>query len=315
MQKNFAQMNANKNNIELPPQIMVPNNKAQVNAVNLRSGKTLPEVVHVAEDGSEPTNNEEKVDEEIKMEKPPQPTPELKKKDVPKAEEKSKVVIKPPFPGRLAKNREAEEMSSLVKMFQKEIYTKKVVYTSDVKFHMGEQVSAVLKRDMPTKYEDPGMFYILCIIGDTRIKQAMLDLGASINVMPLTIYQELKIGSLKPTRVVIQLADMSSVYPEGIVDNVLVKVQDLIFPANFYVLNMAGSKAKPAVMLLGRPFLKTAQTQIDCATGKLTCRFDRETVTFNLFKATKHPTDIESLEFIDIIDRVVDHAMPSMHRN
>ncbi|XP_057808654.1 uncharacterized protein LOC131023128 [Salvia miltiorrhiza] len=159
------------------------------------------------------------------------------------------------------------------------------------------------------------MFYIPCIIGDTRIDQAMLDLGALINVIPLTIYQELKIGPLKPTRVAIQLADGSSVYPEGIVEDVLVKVQDLIFPADFYVLNMGGSKAKPIVMLLDRPFLKTAQTQIDYAIGKLTCQFDGETVTFNLFKATKHPADIESVEFVDIMDRVVDHVVPSMHRN
>ncbi|XP_057811591.1 uncharacterized protein LOC131025820 [Salvia miltiorrhiza] len=243
-----------------------------------------------------PTDNEDMVDKEIAMEKPLKHIPEQKKEDVPEAEEKSKVVIKPHFPGRLAKNREAEEMSSLVKTFQKvevnipllttlhtmpkcakflkEICTKKVMYTNDAKFQVGEQVSAVLKRDMPTKCEDLGMFYTPCIIGDTKIEQAMLDLGASINVMPLIIYQELKIGPLKPTRVVIQLADMSSVYSEGIVDDVLVKVHDLIFPADFYVLNMGGSMAKPTVMLLGRPFLKTARAQIDCAIKKLTCQFD-----------------------------------------
>ncbi|XP_057785443.1 uncharacterized protein LOC131002985 [Salvia miltiorrhiza] len=298
MQQNFAQMNVNKNNGELPPQIVVPNNKAQVNVVNLRSGKTLPEVVHIPEEESEPTDVEEKVDEEIEMVKPP--ASELKEKDdMPKAEEKSKHYALCP---KCAK-------------FLKEIRTKKVMYTDDAKFHVGEQVSAVLKRDMSTKCKDPGMFCIPCIIGDTRIEQAMQDLGASINVMPLTIYQELKIGPVKPTRVVIQLTDRSSVYPEGIVEDVLVKVQDLIFLDDFYVLNMGGSKAKPAVMLLGRPFFKMAQTQIDNAIGKLTCQFDGETVTFNLFKATKHPTDIESVEFVDVMDRVVDHAVPSMHRN
>ncbi|XP_057787272.1 uncharacterized protein LOC131004585 [Salvia miltiorrhiza] len=176
MQQNFAQMNVNKNNGELPPQIVVPNNKAQVNAVNLRSGKTLPEVVHMPEEESEPTDVEEKVDEEIEMVKPP--ASELKKKDdMPKAEEKSKHYALCP---KCAK-------------FLKEIRTKKVMYTDDAKFHVGEQVSAVLKRDMSTKCEDPRMFCIPCIIGDTRIEQAMQDLGASINVMPLTIYQELKI--------------------------------------------------------------------------------------------------------------------------
>ena len=66
----------------------------------------------------------------------------------------------------------------------------------------------------------------------------MIDLGVSINVMPYSIYASLKLGLLIKTGVVIQLADRSNAYPKGVVEDVLVKVNDLIFLANFYVLDM-----------------------------------------------------------------------------
>lgn len=119
---------------------------------------------------------------------------------------------------------------------------------------------------MPTKCGDPWMFCIPCVIGMMKIEKAMLDLGASINVMPLSVYQDLNTRPLKPTRVVIQLADKSNVYPEGILEDVLVKVEYLIFPAD-----MRGLYQKSPVILLGRPFLKTTRTRIDCDIGKPTC--------------------------------------------
>ncbi|XP_057808682.1 uncharacterized protein LOC131023155 [Salvia miltiorrhiza] len=228
----------------------------------------------------------------------------------------------------MAKEQEKEELTELVKIFKKvevnmpllvalrsmprcakllkELCTRKVKYTDDAKFQVGESVSAVLQRDMPIKCGDPGMFYIQCVIGTMKVEKAMLDLGASINVMPLSMYQDLEIGPLKPTRVVIQLADRSNVYPDGILEDVLVKVEELIFPADFYILDMGKSKARDPVMLLGRPFLKTARTRIDCDTGKLTCQFEGETVTFDIYNAMKHPTDTEMVKSVDIIKKVVE---------
>ncbi|KAL0292722.1 UNVERIFIED_CONTAM: hypothetical protein Sangu_3251300 [Sesamum angustifolium] len=69
-------------------------------------------------------------------------------------------------------------------------------------------------------------------------ERAMCDLGASINVMPLSIFESLHVGPLKETGVVIQLADRSVVYPEGVLEDVLVQVNELVFPADFYVLDM-----------------------------------------------------------------------------
>ena len=111
----------------------------------------------------------------------------------------------------------------------------------------------------------------------------MLDLGASINVMPYSIYASLNLGPLKETGVVIQLADRSNVYPEGVVEDVLVQVNDFVFPADFYILHMEDhNSSNSAPILLGRPFLKTAQTKIDVHNGTLTMEFDGEMIQFKL---------------------------------
>src|SRR5688572_28090697 len=102
------------------------------------------------------------------------------------------------------------------------------------------------------------MFTIPCIIGDITFQKAMLDLGASINIIPYSLYKSLKLGTLVETGVVIQLADRSNAYAKGIVEDVLLKVGDLIFPADFYVLEMENDK-HVAPILLGRPFMKTAK--------------------------------------------------------
>ncbi|XP_010241468.1 PREDICTED: uncharacterized protein LOC104586061 [Nelumbo nucifera] len=141
------------------------------------------------------------------------------------------------------------------------------------KVRVGENVSAIVQRKLPAKCKDPGMFTIPCMIGNTRIEKAMLDLGAFINVMPYSIYASLKLGPLNKTGVVIQLVDRSNAYPKGVVEDVLVKVNDLIFPTDFDVLDMDnGDQTTP--ILLGRPFLKTFKTKIDVHSGTLTMEFD-----------------------------------------
>ncbi|XP_073290992.1 uncharacterized protein [Primulina huaijiensis] len=120
-----------------------------------------------------------------------------------------------------------------------------------------------------------------CVIGNLKIERAMLDLGASINVMAYSIYRALNLGPLKETRVVIQLADRSNAYPERVVEDALVQVKELIFPADFYILRMEeDSTAISAPILLGRPFMKTARTKIDVEEGTLSIEFDGEIECF-----------------------------------
>lgn len=129
------------------------------------------------------------------------------------------------------------------------------------------------------------MLTIPCVIGNRQISHAMLDLGASISVMPYYVCEELKLNDLQKTSVSIQLAYSSCIKPLGIVKDVLIQVGDLIFPAHFYILYL-NEPSNSSTVLLGRPFLKTYRTKIDVDKGFLSVEFDGEIVSFkenNLF--------------------------------
>ncbi|CAM8961417.1 unnamed protein product [Rhodiola kirilowii] len=118
---------------------------------------------------------------------------------------------------------------------------------------MSRNISAVLQRKVPPKCGDPGTYTIPCTIGNIRLENCMLDLGASINVLPYSIYSCLRIGPLEPTGLTIQLADRSCKQPEGKIEDVLVQVGELVFPADFYVLKMENcGLTDHAPILLGR---------------------------------------------------------------
>ncbi|XP_021734953.1 uncharacterized protein LOC110701647 [Chenopodium quinoa] len=140
--------------------------------------------------------------------------------------------------------------------------------------------------------------------GDTTLHRAMFDLGASINVIPYSLFKSLELGPLHETGVVIQLADRSNVYPKGVVEDVLVKVDGLIFPADFYVLDMEHDK-QAAPILLGRPFLKTAKTKIDVSTGSLTMEVDGKAIVYNIYDTIKYPVDTHSLYSINVVDPIL----------
>lgn len=108
------------------------------------------------------------------------------------------------------------------------------------------------------KCEDPGTFFVPCIIGNRKFENVMLDLGASINVMHMFVFKSLSQGPLKPTNIVIQLANRSTANPVGWIKDVLVRVGKLFFPADFYVIEMEeGSSRNIVLIILGRPFLRT----------------------------------------------------------
>ena len=104
-------------------------------------------------------------------------------------------------------------------------------------------------------------FIILCKIGNSIFERALCDLGASINLMPLSIFRWLGLGEARPTIVTLQLVDRSLKHPWGVTIVVLVKVDKFIFPVNFIVLDMEEYKEMP--IILGRPFLVTGRAMID----------------------------------------------------
>ncbi|CAN6695189.1 unnamed protein product [Malus baccata var. baccata] len=160
--------------------------------------------------------------------------------------------------------------------FLKELCTTRKRISNKEVVKVSENVSAVLQRKLPPKCKDPGSFTTPCVIGNTRFEQCMLDLGASINVMPYSIYASMNLGELKQDGVIIQLADRSNAYPKGVLED----VNHLIFLADFYVLEMEDSSHAPSLpILLGRPFMKTARTKIDVFMGTLTMEFDGDIIS------------------------------------
>ncbi|CAN6567584.1 unnamed protein product [Malus baccata var. baccata] len=189
--------------------------------------------------------------------------------------------------------------------FLKELCTTRRRISNKEVVQVSENVSAVLQRKLPPKCKDLGSFTIPCVIGNTKFEHAMLDLGASINVMPYSIYASMNLGELKNDGVIIQLADRSNAYPKGVWEDVLVQVDNLIFPADFYVLEMEDSPNVTLLpILLGRPFMKTTRTKIDVFKGTLTMEFDGEIINFNISEAMKFPKDDHSCFSIDVLDEL-----------
>nr|XP_028956467.1 uncharacterized protein LOC114824205 [Malus domestica] len=172
--------------------------------------------------------------------------------------------------------------------FLKELCTNKRRFNDQETVALSEEVSAVLQRKLPPKLKDAGSFTIPCVIGGKEFGRALCDLGASINLMPYSVYESLNLGDLKETKVVIQLADRSNRYPKSLLEDVLVQVNELIFPADFFILEMEHNPMPTALpLILGRPFLRTARTKIDVYDGTLTMEIDGESVKFRIFNAMR----------------------------
>ncbi|KAK8563294.1 hypothetical protein V6N12_035444 [Hibiscus sabdariffa] len=134
-----------------------------------------------------------------------------------------------------------------------------------------ETCLALMHNKIPAKKTDPGSFTIECFIGHNYPTKALCDPGASINLMPKSVFRKLGIGEAKPTTVMLQLADHSYVQPEGKIEDILVKVDKFIFPADFLILDCEADENAP--IILGRPFLSTSRAVID---------FDKDEIVFKV---------------------------------
>jgi len=277
---------------KLPSQTVV-SPRENASAIVLRSGKEVEIPVKAA-----PTSSKQEKEKNVVADRNVPNNDDVPKRKFPPLSDYKPV---PHFPQALAESRKDEQNKDLYETFcrcevniplldaikqvpryakfLKELCTikRKQKLKGCEKVRVGENVSAVIQRKLPVKCKDPGMFTIPCTIGNTRFENTMTDLGASINVMPYSIYAYLKLGPLNKTSVVIQLADRSIAYPKGVVEDVHAQINDLVFPADFYVLDMENGD-QTAPILLGRPLLKTSKTKVDVHSGKLTMEFDGEIV-------------------------------------
>jgi len=118
-------------------------------------------------------------------------------------------------------------------------------------------------------------------MGDLFVVKALLDLGSSINLMPLTMLRQIGDLKVKTTKIQLQLADRTVKHPYGVVEDVLTKVDKFMFPVDFVILDMKEDEEVP--LILDRPFMKTAKVIVDVDKGELKVRSLDEEVRFNLF--------------------------------
>jgi hypothetical protein len=146
------------------------------------------------------------------------------------------------------------------------------------------------------KYKDPGCLTISCFIGEHKIEKALLDLGASVNLLPYSVFQSLNLCELKPTYVTLLLADKSVKVPREIVEDVLVQVDKFMYLVDFIVLDTQPIAACNSIpVILGRQFLATSNALINCRNGVRKLSFGNMTLEMNVFNICKQHGDDNDL--------------------
>jgi hypothetical protein len=292
-----------------------------VNAITTRSGVQLPEI-HVKRPAVSketiPTSDEEQVEQTEQMIE----TSTKESSDTPRV--KATVPINPyeppiPFPQRLKKHQRDQQFEKFLDMlrklhinipfvdairqipsyakFLKDMISKKKKLLEYETVALTEESSARLQKKLPPKLKDPGSFTLPISIGEAGTFNALCDTGASINLMPLSIFRKLGVGEAKATTVTLQLADRSLTHPRGIIEDVLIKVGKFIFPADFLILDIEEDRNIP--IILGRPFLRTGRTLIDMEKCELILRVDDEQEVFTLYSPSKQPSALEECQCIN----------------
>ncbi|XP_015939816.1 uncharacterized protein LOC107465350 [Arachis duranensis] len=159
---------------------------------------------------------------------------------------------------------------------------------------------------IPEKCGDPSPCMVTCTIGGVQFVDCMCDLGACVSIMSLSVYDALRLPPLKRSAARFVLADKSIISVVGIAEDVLVSIKGLMFPIDFYILEMPpNDSGRPSSILLGRPFLKTSWFKLDSFSGTYSFEIDGRAVSFNLDEAIKHPSEDHSIFHCDIIDVTV----------
>ncbi|GJY08197.1 reverse transcriptase domain-containing protein [Tanacetum coccineum] len=171
---------------------------------------------------------------------------------------------------------------------------------------LNENCSAVILNKLPKKLGDPGRFLIPCEFTGITTCNALADLGASINLMPYSVWNNLSLPELTPTCMTLELADRSITKPIGIAEDVFVNVGKFQFPADFVVVDFEPDPRVP--LILGRCFLKTSHALIDVYEGEITLRVGKEAITFNLDQTSRYTADYNHMTVnkIDVIDMACD---------
>ncbi|XP_070014357.1 uncharacterized protein [Nicotiana sylvestris] len=228
-----------------------------------------------------------------------------------------------PYPQRLTKQKNENQFKKFIEMmknlsinvpsvealeqmpgyanFIKDLVIKKRSMNCET-IKMTHQVSAIV-HSMAPKLEDPDAFTIPCTIGSADFAKALCDLGASINLMTYFVLKTFGISQPRATSMRLQMADKIMKRPLGIIDDVLVRVDKFILPADFVILDCEVDYEVP--IILGRPFLATGKVLVDMEAGELTFRVGDEKVIFHVCKSMRQPNSTKVCSFVDLVTEVI----------
>ncbi|XP_069145880.1 uncharacterized protein [Solanum lycopersicum] len=199
----------------------------------------------------------------VPMPKPPQPFPQRLVKKTEDGKYRCFITMLKQLSINVTLVESLEQMPGYAK-FMKDLVTKKRSVTFE-DYDRIQHCSAIATRSFVQKKDDPGAFTITCTIGSSHFSNALCDLGATINLMPLSIYKKLGLGDPKPTAMRLMMVDRSVKRPIGILHDVLVKVESFIFPIDFVILDYEVHIEVPIVH--GRTFLATGRALVDMEKG------------------------------------------------
>ncbi|GJU57781.1 DNA-directed DNA polymerase [Tanacetum coccineum] len=275
-----------------------PTIDCKVKGVTTRGGKTTTK--DAQNNDTKFKTNEPDAQLSNKIQTPPIPFPRRLRKEKEEAQQKKvlenlkQLHINLPFIEALA------QMPRYAK-FLKGLLTNKARLEEACTITMNERCSAILLNKIRSKEKDLRSFTIPCDIGQLHINNALADLGASISLMPYTMYEKLGLGEPKATKMSLEVADRSIQYPRGIIENVLIKVNKFILPIDFVILDMPEDSRVP--IILGRPFLATARAMIDVFNKKITLSVGDDEVIFDVDQSIKRPpTKYDECYGIDDLD-------------
>jgi hypothetical protein len=297
--------------------------------VTLRSGRRVDN--QVADPEADHAEEEEQKEEECDNQKEGDAEPSTV---TPVVKEPPRVLLpKAPYPERLQAPRNGGKLEDILEVFKqvqinfpfldaiqqilsydkflKDLVTVKRKTNVPKKVFMTKQVNAILQCKLPLKYKDPGCPTITCMIGVSQIERALLDLGASVNLLPYLVYLQLGLGELKPTFMTLQLVDRSVKIPRKIVEDVLFKVDKFFFPVDFIMLDTEPVQVIESEihMILGQPFLAMANALINCRSGVMKISFGNMTVKLNIFHIRKQPLDYDQMNQVCLIEEIIDEVI------
>nr|GEX05007.1 reverse transcriptase domain-containing protein [Tanacetum cinerariifolium] len=191
-------------------------------------------------------------------------------------------------------------MPKFAPMFKK-LLNNKDKLTELTKTPLSKNCSVIVLKKLPEKLGDPCRFLVPCDFTGLDNCLALADLGASINLIPLSIKKKLRLPTLNDTKMVLELADRTISKLTSVAENVFVKVSKFYFPADFIILDFVADPRIP--LILGRPFLSTAHAIIDVYEGEMTLRHDDQSLTLKCGETPSIPyNNLKSLNKVDLID-------------